>query len=77
MNFITQALNSLSKGIKKADPPCLPACISYKHPISINLFLAYQKKKKKGIKRMSKDHVGTFPMAMYIDRYINAFICMT
>ena len=30
-----------------AEPPCLPACISHKHPILINQFLAYQKKKKK------------------------------
>ena len=26
---------------------CLPACISYKHPILINLLLAYQKNKNK------------------------------
>ena len=30
-----------------AEPPCLPACISHKHPILINQFLAYQKKKKR------------------------------
>ena len=32
---------------KEAELPCLPACTSHKHPILINLFLAYQKKKKK------------------------------
>ena len=29
-----------------AEPPLLPACISHKHTILINLFLAYQKKEE-------------------------------
>ena len=27
--------------ILRAEPPCLPACILHKHPILVNLLLAY------------------------------------
>ena len=30
-----------------AEPPRLPTCVPHKHPILINVSLAYQKKKKK------------------------------
>ena len=38
-----------------AAPPCLPACISHKCPILINLLLTYQKKKKPLATPMSWD----------------------
>ena len=36
-----------SQTCSSAKPPCLPACISHKRPISINLFLAYQNQQTK------------------------------
>ena len=44
--------NMIQKCSKSAKPPCLPALVSHKGPILINLFLAYQKMLK--IKRYSK-----------------------
>ena len=39
--------------ILRADSLCRPACLSHKHPILINLFLALKKKKKAGVKGRS------------------------
>ena len=35
--------------ILRAEPSCLPTCISHQRLILINLFLAYQEKKKKDL----------------------------
>ena len=43
-----------------AEPPCLPACISHKCPILINLFLAYQENIKNVLSTVKHQTVFLF-----------------
>ena len=56
-----------------AEFPCLPTCTSHKHPILINLLLAYKKIKIKKIKSLNASKVCTC-VCIYIYIYTHIYI---